>query len=1283
MINTSNLRAALVEMGFLPKGQRMEKSVNGHKMAVDFKKQVLEYAAGVTINELQATNFAQNENFVVFECVHRLLSLGYKPEHIEIEPSWRVGHGKSGGRADILVHDHNGKPLLIIECKTPDSAAVKGEFSKAWDDTKRDGGQLFGYAQQISSTDWLCLYTSYLNDENVLTYQSYVIAHRDNNDYLLANPKLNGFAGASDITERFAVWRDTYKCGFTTQGIFEPNVQPYRIGKDKYTLGDLHSIAEKEQRQKYHEFATILRQHNISGRENAFDKLVNLFLCKLVDETQNPQDLKSYWKGVAYDTHFELLDRLQLLYQAGMKEFLGEEITYIDRDAVVNAMRFIRDEPDETQKSVWELFQQQKFFTNNDFSLIDVHNERLFYQNAEVLLKILQMWQDIRMTGDQRQNQFLGDLFEGFLDQGVKQSEGQYFTPTPICRFITMSLPLKSKIATAASPLRAIDYACGAGHFLTEYATQIKQMLPDSESANEWNKNVYGVEKEYRLSKVAKVSAFMNGQKDINIVYGDALVREHAAFPDLRDDSFDVLIANPPYSVQGFLDTLPKDDRASYTMTDAISDPAASSSIEAFFVERAEQLLVGGGVAAIILPAAILSTGNAVYGRAREVLLQHFDIVAIASFGSGTFGKTNTNTVTLFLRRKFTDPDVADHFRSRVDAWFGKDGNQAVYNDAHIIDAYVRRIGVARPDYESLLRGKPSEALLASKLFQEYRVEFDQSAFVVGLRKRKIFGALNGAKQAAELNKYFIRSVQKGEREKLYYFALASDQDNLVLLVRSPTKTDQIKKFLGYEWSAAKGNEGIKLYKDAGGHLKTALYDETDRSNPNKISTLISANFEGTLGELPEELKEFTSTTSLVDLIDFSSVLFDKKIATAVLAPTVASKRWPMVQLSEVASFNPSKSEIRDLPDDTLVSFVEMSSVAEQGAITQQVDRPLREVRKGSFTYFAEGDIIIAKITPSMENGKAALARNLRNGIALGSSEFNVIRPDVTKVIPEFLFEFLNRDSIRRAAERTMTGSSGHRRVPQSFYERLDLPDMDFDEQRAAVSALGAISLAAEEAASRLNQAEEEIVLQSDRLFLRKTPRVRLADLLAGKPQYGTAQKPNSANRGYKVFRASQDEVLRGRMVDTGVLKSVELAPGEFAKYRVNRGDLFFIRSSGSTEHIGRVGLFDRGDGEYCFAGYLVRFVPNQAVVDPAYLAAVMNAPRFREELLPLTSQSGGTRNLNATAMTSLMIPFPADSKVRREYVATIAGLTRIADQARLTLESVPSHKQEVLDRYL
>lgn len=657
----------------------------------------------------------------------------------------------------------------------------------------------------------------------------------------------------------------------------------------------------------------------MSGRENAFDKLVNLFPCKLVDETENPHDLKFYWKGVAYDTHFELLDRLQQLYQAGMGKFLGEAITYINQHDVNNALRFIRQNPDATQRAVWNLFIQQKFFTNNDFSLIDVHNEKLFYQNAEVLLKILQMWQDIRLTGDNKHNQFLGDMFEGFLDQGVKQSEGQFFTPMPICRFILMSLPLESLVKTSGSPPKAIDYACGAGHFLNELATQLKPLVEQHQQTDlsHYHQAIFGIEKEYRLSKIAKVSAFMYGQRDINICYGDALVNQHLAFPGISDNSFDLLVANPPYSVRGFLETLPDAERDAYSLSATIDKLDSSNSIEAFFIERAKQLLKAGGVAAIILPSSILSNGGTTYVKIREILLQYFDIVAIAEFGSGTFGKTGTNTVTLFLRRKATAPDTAQHYRERVNEWFNASlsplpvgesrGEGDPYQDMHLYHQYAAHIGIHPDDYRSLFTGQFSDTLLAHDTFAEYRKAFDRSTEIVNLRNQRAFSNKPKTEQEEILNKRFVSFVQTTERDKLYHFVLANSQSNPLLIIKSPSDNKAQKRFLGYEWSSAKGNEGIKLDKDAHGHHQTALYDETCRDNTEKISTYIAANFDGDLSAVPDALSEVVSITRLVDMLDFSRVSFDKQIILAAKKTIDIQSKWPLVKLGDICSFDYGK----------------------------------------------------------------------------------------------------------------------------------------------------------------------------------------------------------------------------------------------------------------------------------------------------------------------------------------------------------------------------------------
>lgn len=143
---------------------------------------------------------------------------------------------------------------------------------------------------------------------------------------------------------------------------------------------------------------------------------------------------------------------------------------------------------------------------------------------------------------------------------------------------------------------------------------------------------------------------------------------------------------------------------------------------------------------------------------------------------------------------------------------------------------------------------------------------------------------------------------------------------------------------------------------------------------------------------------------------------------------------------TNVSLINPSKSEIKTVGDDTLVTFVEMAAVSEEGFIANPTIKPLKDLRKSSYTYFAENDIILAKITPCMENGKCALAKGLRNGLGMGSTEFHVVRANQGNVLPGYLFALLNRQSIREAAEKVMTGASGHRRVPASFYENLLIP---------------------------------------------------------------------------------------------------------------------------------------------------------------------------------------------------------------------------------------------------
>ena len=156
-----------------------------------------------------------------------------------------------------------------------------------------------------------------------------------------------------------------------------------------------------------------------------------------------------------------------------------------------------------------------------------------------------------------------------------------------------------------------------------------------------------------------------------------------------------------------------------------------------------------------------------------------------------------------------------------------------------------------------------------------------------------------------------------------------------------------------------------------------------------------------------------------------------------------------MAKLGEVCLINP-KSYV--LGDDTEVSFVPMTKVGEHGEFNASEIKNYAEVKKG-FTNFQDGDILFAKITPCMENGKGAIAQNMKNGIGFGSTEFHVLRPDIDKITGEWLYYLTTWDMFRKEAEKNMTGSAGQKRVPKTFIENyaVNLPEIDIQKSQSKI----------------------------------------------------------------------------------------------------------------------------------------------------------------------------------------------------------------------------------------
>ncbi len=162
---------------------------------------------------------------------------------------------------------------------------------------------------------------------------------------------------------------------------------------------------------------------------------------------------------------------------------------------------------------------------------------------------------------------------------------------------------------------------------------------------------------------------------------------------------------------------------------------------------------------------------------------------------------------------------------------------------------------------------------------------------------------------------------------------------------------------------------------------------------------------------------------------------------------------WPLKSVGDICEVNPRLPRGHGISDDQVVSFVPMAAVDEiSGTITDTQVRPFSAVKKG-YTHFKNDDVLFAKITPCMENGKAAIASNLAGGLGFGSTEFHVLRAS-SAVLPAWLFYFVRQPIFRNEAKRNFTGTAGQQRVPTTFLSSASIPVPPLSEQRRIVDLL-------------------------------------------------------------------------------------------------------------------------------------------------------------------------------------------------------------------------------------
>jgi type I restriction enzyme S subunit len=370
---------------------------------------------------------------------------------------------------------------------------------------------------------------------------------------------------------------------------------------------------------------------------------------------------------------------------------------------------------------------------------------------------------------------------------------------------------------------------------------------------------------------------------------------------------------------------------------------------------------------------------------------------------------------------------------------------------------------------------------------------------------------------------------------------------------------------------------------------------------------------------------------------------------------------WESQPLGKIAQINPRRPTI-ERTDATPTSFVPMDAVDEVlGELGRHEAKPFAKVRKG-YTHFEEGDVIFAKITPCMQNGKHAVVRDLIDGFGFGSTEFHVVRPSKA-VIPEWIHYFLRSKKVLDAAVRTFTGAVGQQRVPPSFLSNLVLPLPPVDEQRRIATRLKA-QLAEVEAARQAAQAQ----LQDADLLRRKIVDAAFDRLLEWRPiaevakvQSGYAFKSEDfQTSGVRLLRNTN--ILPGKIYWDDVVCLDEGKAGRYPGYALEEGDVLIsldrpLISSGIK--VARVGPADLPSLLLQRVG---RFLLKPGMVDPDFLYAFLQSSRF------IRAISGHDQSLGVPHISPGQVEFvelPLLSLDEQQQLATRLK-TRLAEAAAL-----------------
>lgn len=1277
-ITEKNIKDLISVLGFLPEDgadniyYKKYNTFNNYIIRINFNTEKIEYRQdniseenGIRWGDSTTSNFANSENFVVLECIDRLLEKGYSPQNLYLEYKFPLGRNEKG-KLDILVFDNEQKAYLMIECKT-----WGAEFTKEQKKMQKDGGQLFSYFVQDKATQYLCLYTSHLQND-IVEYA---------NDIIKVQEEWSELNNQKEIHEH---WNKNV----SDNGIFEQWANTYDIEIKALVRGRLQPLTKDDSGRIFNQFAEILRHNVVSDKPNAFNKMLNLFICKIIDEDKN-DDEQVEFQWLEDDTNESLQLRLNDLYKKGMSRFLNIDVTDFSENDISDTLDNIGDS--QAKQALRNMIIKLRLQKNPEFAFIEVYDETSFKLNARVVKEVVELLQPYQFRYGHKQ-QFLGDFFELLLNTSIKQEAGQFFTPVPIARYIIYSLPIKEmiekKIETDEAEIlpNVIDFACGTGHFLTEYMDRVQHIIENDIDSNkakrtakkklsywsgedgkfEWaSEFVYGIDADYRLVKSTKVSSFLNGDGEANIIRANGL-DSFSKSKDYRgklkissdskdNDQFDILIANPPYSVASFKSTI-NDGENSFELFNKLTDN--SSEIECLFVERMKQLLKVGGYAGIVLPSSILSNSG-IYTATREIILKYFKIIAITELGSNTFMATGTNTIILFLERRANNDHI--HIQNAINKFFENAKDVTVLGIEKAFSKYVTAVfeEITFDDYISFIDRKPSSAFCNLEIYNDYKVWFEDLKEIKNLKKSKAFAELSDDEQHNKLEKMFFDKVYEIEKDKILYFLLTYTQKTVITKIGEKQAE---KEFLGYEFSNRRGHEGIKMLPSG-----TKLYDEEYPLNPDKANSYIYNAFKTVYKNINSMLFENIWINYTYKLINFHNIIFEKAINTN--KKIQFDTKWELQELSKVLTTVESGS--RPKGGVSHISNGVFSVGGEHISLSGVIDVTKPKFVSDSFYDTTDKgkikpcDILMCK--DGALTGKVCMMPKILPFEKMMINEHVFILRTQNLIQQKYIFSILFSEIGQRIIKGYITGQA-QGGLNSTNLKRIKIPFPPMEIQQKIVDEFECIDKNEKNQAEKLNILKNSIIQENYFAYADERIEKIAVMIQRGKSaKYGTSNiqiiKSGQA-RGYSDFDFSQKYYVAESFVSD--------------ERNLQKGDIL-INSTG-VGTAGRVTLFDL-DGDFVVDSHITIVRIDNSKATPKYIMYALANIGFKNIEAMANGQSGQIE-LALPTIKSIRVPLPPLDK-QKEIVAEIETIEIEIKNIQDEIKQLSEQKKAILEKYL